>query len=716
LSFLLITAVYGQQTSVGQSGTVTLPLEEYNRLLDQAAQPAKPPSRPPAPFALSRASLQLKVEDQAARGKISLQGEVLHSGSVKVPLCGDVAVLAAEAGGVPLPLIAENQSRAAVLRGPGRFDISLDVIIPVRVEAGRASLTIPVPSAGTARLSLDLPGDHTNVRLESGLVTARSAAGTRTVLEATLVPGATSTVYWATRETPVLAVAREVRYVADVKTLVSVGEVDLRLTVLADVTVVQGEPDEFQFPVPQGFEVTETAGSTLESTESRPGVLVLKTSEPSQRSHQFLVSMERSLAQNEVQVPLVGFQDAQRETGEILVEGAGTMELTATESGELRRMDVREVNPALRSLATSSLQAAFRFTSRNAAQNRLNLTWTRFPDAPGLPAAAERAEATTLVTSEGKTLTEVSLTVRNESQPFLKVGLPPGASLLSAEVSGQKVKPVEGTDGIRVPLLRTGFRPEGPYVVSFVFFNPGVAFSKSGTSELALPRLDLPVNLMLWEVFLPDRFGVKDFAGDAMPRAIYPLDDFQLGPLVALRGGKFEIRQEAGFTSGPGRIEGSVTDQTGAVVPGAEVVVTELNTGSRRSLASDDQGRWTVTGLSIGRISIAVSLPGFKIAQRTFELNSGRTARVNVALQVGEVTETVQVTSSEVGESTDRRAKKLEPQQPVAPSANVSNLQRRVAGVLPIGVDVPRAGKAYRFLRPLVIDEETKVSFKYKVR
>jgi hypothetical protein len=44
------------------------------------------------------------------------------------------------------------------------------------------------------------------------------------------------------------------------------------------------------------------------------------------------------------------------------------------------------------------------------------------------------------------------------------------------------------------------------------------------------------------------------------------------------------------------------------------------------------------------------------------------------------------------------------------------NLQRRVVGVLPIRVDVPRAGNSYRFVRPLVIDEETKVTFSYKTR
>jgi hypothetical protein len=40
-----------------------------------------------------------------------------------------------------------------------------------------------------------------------------------------------------------------------------------------------------------------------------------------------------------------------------------------------------------------------------------------------------------------------------------------------------------------------------------------------------------------------------------------------------------------------------------------------------------------------------------------------------------------------------------------AASPNVLNLQSRVSGVLPIRVDVPRAGNSYRFVRPLVVDE-----------
>ena len=47
-------------------------------------------------------------------------------------------------------------------------------------------------------------------------------------------------------------------------------------------------------------------------------------------------------------------------------------------------------------------------------------------------------------------------------------------------------------------------------------------------------------------------------------------------------------------------------------------------------------------------------------------------------------------------------------------SQNVMNLQVRAAGVLPIRVDVPRTGMSHQFVRPLVVDEETVVTLRYK--
>src|SRR5436309_11086422 len=152
----------------------------------------------------------------------------------------------------------------------------------------------------------------------------------------------------------------------------------------------------------------------------------------------------------------------------------------------------------------------------------LALQWVRFPDGSVLAAVAESAQVTTLVTSEGKSLTEVKLIIKNQAQPFLKVALPAGASVLSADVAGEKVKPVEGPDGNRVPLLRAGFRPTDAYTVSFVFLHSGAPFAKKGGSDISLPKMDVPINLLQWEVFLPEQYKVKDFGGDAIAANLLP--------------------------------------------------------------------------------------------------------------------------------------------------------------------------------------------------
>jgi hypothetical protein len=91
---------------------------------------------------------------------------------------------------------------------------------------------------------------------------------------------------------------------------------------------------------------------------------------------------------------------------------------------------------------------------------------------------------------------------------------------------------------------------------------------------------------------------------------------------------------------------------------------------------------------------------------------------MGTTLEGAAMTETVQVTAATEAQNSSRRfeeqARKPQAAPLNAPSQNVLNLQRRVAGILPVKVDVPRAGKSYRFVRPLVLEEETRVTFQYK--
>ena len=734
------------------SGNVTLSLDEYNKLMGLAARPPKKSDLAPLPYSIKHADVKLHVENDGVRGTVEVEGEIFRKGVSKVPLTSGMTVLDAHQSGKGVPLLQENGTHMALLSGPGEFSVALDAGLPLRIEAGRASFSLPAPAAGSVQLSLVIPGDHTFATISSGLITSRKSENGHTVIEATLVPGQPANIWWATREAVTPTVVREVRFLADAKTLISVSEAEMRVAVLADITVVQGEPSQFHMDVPAGYEITGVTGPTLDSSETNSGVLTLKVNAPSQRSHQFLISMERSISGEKADAPFLSFKKAQRETGEVLVEGTGTMELTATEGGGLKRMDVKEANPYLRSLAHFPPQAAFRYHKQASETPTLALQWVRFPDGSVLAAVAESATVTTLVTSEGKSLTEVRLVIKNQAQPFLKVSLPAGASILSAEVGGERVKPVQGPDGSRVPLLRPGFHPTDSYTVSFVFMHSGAPFAKKGGAELSLPNMDIPISLLSWEVFLPEQYKVKDFGGDVIAANVVPQPFREEDAVNAEGARKEEILNNIRLQALPGQMGGYVVDPTGAVVPNARVTITAGN-GASRTASTDSQGRWVITGMASGNYKAKTEMPGFQTSVFNLGYDASQPSSYNFPINVASAAETVEVTAQAAQIQTEsgtnvfhgdvnsysvngvaggasiggpimkgtfgRGLERLgagpsSANQPA--SANVMNLQRKVAGVLPVAVDVPRAGTSFSFVRPLVLDEETKVTFSYKSR
>jgi hypothetical protein len=743
LAILMMFSVYamGAETAplpLPTTGNVTLTLAEYNRLVELATKAGKTHEKPPLPYALKRAEMKLHVASQTVLGTLQLDGEVFSKGAAKVPLTTGLTILNARQEGKSLPLEEEGSTSMAILPGAAEFSVALDTGMPLVIEAGRASFNLPVPAAGSVRLQLVIPGDHSLVRISPGLITSRTTEKGQTTLEATLVPGQTANVSWVTGIVQVPVVKHEVRFLSDVKTLVTVNDEELRIAALADITVIQGDPTQFVVEIPEGYEITGVSGATVDSSEVEKGKLIVRLNASAPRSHEFLISMERPLAGTKADAPFISFKDTQRETGEVLVEGTGAMELTATEGGGLKRMDLKEVNPYLRSLARFPLQAAFRYHRQPTEIPTLALEWTRFPDSTVLAAVAEHAVVTTLVTVEGRTLTEVKLTVKNQAQPFLKVGLPKGATIVSADVAGEKVKPVQGPDGNRVPLLRAGFRPNGPYEVSFVFMDSGAPFAKKGGSELALPSMDVPISLLEWELFLPEQYKVKDFGGDAIAAYLLPAPMVEMSGVYRYNAGGIQenegLDQLALFVPGVidgrlgrGQLSGVVADQQGALVVGAHVTIT-LENGGTMTTTSDASGHWVVSGVPSGRVKILVSSQGFQSANLHAQYDAGRPSRYDAHLNVGTVSETVEVTAvapmiettttsvhrSKKDRDKERDEKKAEALAQNGASSNVLDLQKRVAGVLPVRVDVPRAGNSYRFARALVLDEETKVTFTYK--
>src|ERR1700693_2313306 len=93
-----------------------------------------------------------------------------------------------------------------------------------------------------------------------------------------------------------------------------------------------------------------------------------------------------------------------------------------------------------------------------------------------------------------------------------------------------------------------------------------------------------------------------------------------------------------------GTISGTVKDSTGAVLPGAKVVVLNEETGISRTVETDAAGRYSALSLGLGNYRVTGSLEGFQTEVRSgIVLTVGREAVVDLSLAVGAVTQTVEV-------------------------------------------------------------------------
>jgi hypothetical protein len=163
--------------------TVTLSLAEFNRLTDLATAPSTATPAPPVASVLADADLRVRVTGDTARGLFNLTGDVLRQGLNRVDLLAGATLIDAATGGRPLPLLSDGTRHWALLPGPGPFTATLEWGTALTLAPGRASFTLPVPPAGTARTIIDIPGEQADVRVTPGLVTRRTANGARTVIE-----------------------------------------------------------------------------------------------------------------------------------------------------------------------------------------------------------------------------------------------------------------------------------------------------------------------------------------------------------------------------------------------------------------------------------------------------------------------------------------------------------------------------------------------------
>jgi hypothetical protein len=133
-------------------------------------------------------------------------------------------------------------------------------------------------------------------------------------------------------------------------------------------------------------------------------------------------------------------------------------------------------------------------------------------------------------------------------------------------------------------------------------------------------------------------------------------------------------------------IQGTVTDQTGAVVPGATITLRSLDTGVMRTATAGAEGIYQFVSLGAGRYEAKASANGFATVAVTIELVTGQTLNLPIHLQVAAATQAVVVTDQPPALDTAETGTEA-----TLGNMAIENLPMGNRSVFPLMADVPGA-------------------------
>ncbi len=497
-------------------GWVVIPVEEYRVLRAKAYPVEHDPEPPPTDATLTRVDYDLHVAGDLAAGRASLTVDVLKDGWVRVPVPAGLLVREARLDGKLVSLVPVAQGKggthlSALLSHAGRFELLLDIDVPVTTSAGDESISLPSTESGVTRATVLLPRQGVDLRIGGGLLSEKSEAAGETKWLAYARGNEALTFTWR-RKTEDHHVELSLRLRGSLTQLTSLGEDSTSIYAEANFEVVQGAAREVGIQLPDKITVNQVSGAMVADWEMKNGELTVSFLEPVEHSARFVINGEARLPKDGIiDIPLLRLLNTERDTGGVAVEILGAGEIKDQKTQGLEDADATDLGEMVASRQSPAL-VAFRARSGQAGETRsLSVNVARYDQQAVLMANIEEARYQVLMSADGKELVQARYAVRNNQRNFVKVTLPAGATVWSVSLAGRPVRPGQSPDGsLLLPLEKSRGGDDAPaFAVEILYLAKATAWNDKGQQKVTLPALDLPISRTGLLLYYPPLFKVS---------------------------------------------------------------------------------------------------------------------------------------------------------------------------------------------------------------
>jgi hypothetical protein len=608
------------QESAHSPGWVVISVPDYHALRVKAFPAEREPEPPPVDATLSRVDYDLRADSDFASGTATLTVDVLKNGWVRVPVPSGLFVREAKLDGKPLSLAALSASKdagqlSALLSHPGRAVITLVIALPIATSAGEERVSLPPTFSGVTRVTMEIPRSGVDLSLYGGLFSETSAgknpaSGTKWTAYG---KGGEPIVFSWRRKIEERHNALPLRMHGGLTQFVGLGEDSTSVSANVTLDVTQGGAREVRIQLPENVTINQVQGALVGDWEMKPGELLITFLEPVEQSASFVITGEASLPRDgQVDIPLLRLENVERETGGVGVDvlGAGEIKEDSVKTQGLQRADAGDLGEPVSSRQSPAL-LAFRTHANDAKlQRSLHLAVSRYTQQAVLMANVQEARYRVLLTKDGKSLVEARYALRNNQRSFVKITLPPGATLWSASLAGKPIRPGSGPDAsLLLPLSKVRSGEDAPeFAVEIIYFAPGASWTDKGRMKLALPALDLPISRTGLQVFYPPQFRLaaetgsfhsQDYADPFSAVLSAEIEEPAVDSAVPGSGGAMEFRSVLQTAPGEAMDESmGLAQKSAAAKQAAQTLVDKFHATEKGSRAS-------------GILPVRINLPAF---------------------------------------------------------------------------------------------------------
>ena len=525
---------------VGQASTVDLPWAEFKALLEWSVKrKEKPVTPPPTDYIISSSEYAGVLAAQGAEFTLTAKIDVLREeGWKRIPLLPTTVALTQATLPDEVFLNATEKAYEVLTQKTGPIDVKVEFSVAVNESAGINELSFERVAPGSCVLDLSIDREDVDAKVAGSQSTVTKSEGGKTQVAAAIPSGAPVTVSWE-RALPKVEAAPTKLY-AETRTLVAVAEGMLLCQETVSFNILHTAVRELKLQVPKDTSVLEVSGPNVQDWRADDqGVLTVVLRSETIGSYNLRLTYERAGGDG-VEAPVIRADGAEREKGFIGVVAMTNVEISAGEVQGATSIDVRQLPADIVAMTNQPILLAFRYVVEDFA---IPLAVKKHDEVSVLVTIVDRALFTGMQLDDGRRMTKVVYSVRNNRNQFLRLKMPAGAELWSAEVSGNTVSPAkDDQDNTLIPLVRSGGGASelSAFPVEMVYVEtPDAAAPERGSVRVELPRADAPAMHVMYNFYLPAE-------------------------------GKYRARRGRGGFTGPMRlVEGFTSLATG---PGAAVV------------------------------------------------------------------------------------------------------------------------------------------------